>query len=120
MTKEKMEKIAADMLACNTLKEAAELNGISDSSLRRLRKKPEFCLILSEAKAALYEKVFDRISGAALDSVAKIIEIRDNPDAPFSVQLAAAAKIVDLTGQQYSREEMQERLLYLERIFATQ
>lgn len=120
MTKEKMEKIATDILACSTLKEAAEINGISDSSLRRLRKKPEFMQILSEAKAALYESVFDRVRGAALDSVSKMIEIRDSPEAPFSVQLAAAKAIIDITSECYNREEILDRLRYLESIFAAE
>lgn len=120
MTKEKMEKIALDMLSCKTLKEAAEKNGITDSTLRRLRKKPEFKAALADAKADLYEAVFDRVRGAALDSVAKVISIMNDQDAPIQTQLAAAKTIIDLTGECYNREEIIARLTALERIFAVE
>ena len=120
MKKEKMAKIAADMLTCRTYKEAAEKNGITDSTLRRLRKKPEFREALAEAKAELYETVFDRVRGAALDSVAKVISIMNDPAAPLSLQLTAAKTIIDLTGEQYNREEILERLRCLENIFAVE
>lgn len=116
MTKEKMEKIALDMLTCKTLKEAAEANGISDSALRRLRKKQDFKEILSDVRIKAFEGAFDRVCGAASESVNITLEIMRNDEQPAAVRLAAVKIILDLASEYYDTKEILERVQYLEGI----
>lgn len=116
MTKEKMEKIATDLIECSTFKEVAEINGISESSLRRLRKKSEFKEILSELKISAFESVYERIFSAGSKSANKLIELMMDKTVPASVQFAAAKEIISLLREYYDREEIMERLKYLENL----
>ena len=114
MTKEKMEKIALDMLSCKTLKEAAERNGITDSALRRLRKRQDFKDILSEVRIKAFEGAFDRVCGAASESVEITLEIMRDREEPANVRLAAVKIILDLAQQYYDTSEVIDRLQYIE------
>ena len=114
MTKEKMEKIATDLITCSTFKEVAALNGISECSLRRLRKREDFKEILSEMRLSAFESAFDRIFAYASKSADKLIELMMDKTIPPSVQFAAAKEIISLMREHYDRKEIMERLKYLE------
>lgn len=112
----KMEKIAVDMLYCKTLKEVAERNGIADSTLRRMRKTPEFQRILSDIRADAYERVFDAVCGAAPDSLQQLIKIANDEKAPASARVSACRSILETAQSYYQQTELFERIIILEEL----
>ena len=96
------------------MKEAAERNGITDSALRRLRKRQDFKDILSEVRIKAFEGAFDRVCGAASESVEITLEIMRDREEPANVRLAAVKIILDLAQQYYDTSEVIDRLQYIE------
>ena len=117
MTESKMEKIAADMLLCRTLKEVAEKNGITERTLHRIRSTDDFQRILTEARSKAFEGVFDVVCAAAPESAMQLIEIMRDPKAPASARVSASRSILDFA-QRYSRDtEVFDRISALEKDF---
>lgn len=115
MTESKMEKIAADMLLCRTLKEVAEKNGITERTLRRIRGTDDFQRILTEARSKAFEGVFDVVCAAAPESAIQLIEIMRDQKAPASARVSASRSILEFA-QRHSRDtEVFDRISALEK-----
>lgn len=118
MTEAKMERIAADMMLPGvTLKEVAARNGISDRTLRSLRKTEAFQRVIAAARAEAYERVFDVVCKSAPDSVRQLIEIMQDPKAPASARVSASRSILEYAQGYYNQAEILERIATLERHF---
>lgn len=117
MTESKMEKIAADMLICRTLREVAEKNGITDRTLRRIRETENFRRILAAARSKAFEGVFDVVCAAARESALQLIEIMRDPQAPASARVSASRSILDFAQGYYNQTEILDRISALEKLF---
>lgn len=117
MTEAKMEKIAADMLSCKTLREVAARNGISERSLRRIRGKEEFQRVLATARAEAFERVIDSVYASAPDSVQQLIGIMNDPKAPASARVSASRSILEYAHSYYNQIEILDRIAALEQHF---
>ena len=114
MTEAKLQQLAANVLMCKTLKEAAAQSGISERTLRRIRKTGEFQAALDTARSAAFERAVDAICSAAPENVEQLKAISTDPDAPASARVAAARFMLEFARDHYSREEIIERLIALE------
>ena len=112
-----MEKLAADMLSCRTLKEVAEKNGITDRTLRRIRWSEEFQRILTDARNKAFEGVFDVVCAAAPESAQHLLEIMRDPKAPASARVSASRSILEFAQGYYKQTEVLDRIANLESLF---
>lgn len=118
MTEAKMEKIAADMLLPGmTMKGIAERNGVSDRTLRNLRKTEAFQRVLATARAEAFERVFDSVCAFSQDSVQQLIGIMNDPKAPASARVSASRSILEYAHSYYNQIEILERIAALEQHF---
>lgn len=117
MKESKMEKIAADMLICRTLREVAEKNGIAERTLRRIRNTEDFQRILMETRSKAFEGVFDVVCAAAPESAMQLIEIMRDPKAPASARVSASRSIMDFAQGYYNQTEILDRISALEKHF---
>lgn len=117
MTESKMEKIAADMLLCRTLKEVAEKNGIAERTLRRIRNTEDFQRIQMEARSKAFEGVFDVVCAAAPESAMQLIEIMRDQKAPASARVSASRSILEFAQGYYNQTEILDRISALEKHF---
>lgn len=114
MTEAKIQQLAGNVLMCKTLKEAATQSGISERTLRRIRKTADFQEALNAARAAAFERVYDVVCAAAPESAAQLIAIMNDQSAPASARVAAARSVLDLARTYYERTDIIERLEFLE------
>ena len=114
MTDEKLLKLALNVISCKTLKEAAVKSGISERTLRRIRKTQEYQAILSESRSEVYSRAYDYALSAAPNCVEQLVTISMDKNAPASARVAAARAILDL-GQGYlDNREVRDRLTVIE------
>lgn len=117
MTEAKLQQLAANVLMCKTLKEAAAQSGISERTLRRIRKTGEFQAALDTARAAALERVFDVVCAAAPDSAEQLLKISSDPAAPASARVAAARAVLDLALAYHDQRNILDRIAELETFF---
>ena len=117
MTEGKLQRVAGNVLMCKTLKEAAAQSGISERTLRRIRKTDEFHEAMTAARAEAFERVFDVVCAAAPDSVAQLIAITNDPAAPASARVAAARSVLEFARACYDQRSILDRISALEAIF---
>lgn len=114
MTEAKLQQLAANVILCKTWKEAAAQSGISDRTLRNIRKTAEFQEALNAARAEAFERAVDAICAAAPESAAQLKAISEDPTAPASARVAASRFMLEFARDHYNREDILERLIALE------
>lgn len=117
MTEAKLQQLAANVIMCKTWKEAAAQSGISDRTLRKIRKTAEFQEALEAARSAAFERVFDVVCSAAPESAEQLIAITNDQSAPASARVAAARSILDLARAYYEQRGIFDRISALEAAF---
>lgn len=117
MTEAKLQQLAANVLACKTLKEAAAQSGITERTLRRIRKTAEFQAALDAARAVAFERVFNVVCAAAPDGAEQLSTIMKDQSAPASARVAAARSILDLARAYYEQRGILDRISALEAAF---
>ena len=117
MTEAKLQQLAANVIMCKTWKEAAAQSGISDRTLRKIRKTAEFQEALEAARSAAYERVIDRMCAAAPESAEQLIAIMKDDTAPASARVAAARSVLDFASTYSKLREVLDRISEFEAFF---
>lgn len=117
MTEAKLQQIAANVLMCKTLKEAATQSGISDRTLRKIRKTADFKEALNAARAAAFERVIDVMCAAAPESAEQLIAITKDKTAPASARVAAARSVLDFASAYSKLQDVLDRISEFESFF---
>ena len=117
MTEAKLQQIAGNVLMCKTLKEAAERSGISERTLRRIRKTEDFHDALDAARAEAFERVIDMMCAAAPEAAAQLRAIANDPNAPASARVAASRSVLDFASAYTDMRNVLDRISAIETIF---
>ncbi len=109
---DRQEKALAAMLASPTLVAAAERCGLTERTLRRYLKDPEFKRRYHEERAFLLDQT---VAGLQKLGIGAVGVLRRNFDAPNPhAQIRAARTVLDLMFKGTELVEMEERLRRLE------
>jgi predicted XRE-type DNA-binding protein len=112
-------------------KEIAEQSGYTQSWLSQLFRQPwaqaRLVKMLSESGKPVLDRTLELIQAEAVNSVSKLISIRDDPEAPFAVQRACCVDLIEQflgkpkqkldvnqTEQKESLDDIDKRLAELE------
>jgi hypothetical protein len=107
------EKLAIALLTGNTIREAAEQCGISESHIHRLKNDENFTKILRERREALFSLTNDRAIAYRERAFSILREIAENGKEPSCNRISAVKQIFAI-GDFAKSEEVEERLQRLE------
>jgi uncharacterized protein (UPF0147 family) len=97
------------------LEKAAARAGISPTTAWRIKKTREFEEEYRRACQEIYSQSIARGKHASTDAVSIVIEIMKDPNAPAACRLRAASILLDLGAKVTELEEIEARLLQLEK-----
>ncbi len=107
-------KIALDMLLCNSVTDVCQLNSISESTYYRLKKDKKFTLILEEAKNKLFKDSMSEIQALSSVAVRTLKEVALDKTASASSRVSASSRILDIALTAYDIDIILERIELLE------
>jgi hypothetical protein len=106
-------------LACGaTLEGAARQAGVSESTVRRRFKEPEFQRKLQALRADIVQRTSGALTAAGTASVQTLLELQ-KPTAPPATRLGAARTVLELGLKVREAAEFEQRLAALEEQMAT-
>ena len=111
----RMETAIAALLSHQTLPEAAANANIAASTLRRWMRLPEFQEAYRVARARLLETATAELRRCCLECVHLLYGIARDEKTPPAVRVSAASKILDSALRASELEDVQDRILELER-----
>jgi hypothetical protein len=101
-------------LACGaTLENAARQAGVSESTVRRRVKDPEFQRKLQTLRAEMVQRTSGALTAAGTESVRTLLDLQ-KPTAPPAVRLGAAKATLELGMKVRETTELEQRLATLE------
>jgi DNA-binding Xre family transcriptional regulator len=109
------EKLAMALLTTNTVRDAAEQCGISESHIHRLKKGENFKKILRERREALFSLTNDRAIAYRERAFSILCEIAENKQETSCNRISAVKQIFAI-GDFAKSEEIEERLQRLEEL----
>jgi hypothetical protein len=111
----KKEEAIAALLSQRSIEEASRVAGIGVNTLQRWLKEPEFKAAYYQARRATFEQTVARMQQASGAAASTVLRIMTDASAPPAVRLRAATCILDCSSQAISVEELELRILELER-----
>lgn len=109
------EMIAMNLLTCKSYLEAAQQSGISERTLQRLRKDPEFQEVVQKVKKELFSESMNKAQAASMKALEVLNDIMSDPDATDSSRVSAARTVLELGLNSVEQEEIMTKLNELER-----
>ena len=116
MAKVNMENVAFHLLTSPTYAEAASRANISESTLFRLRKNPEFHDVLNGLKKEMFSETMQKAQSYSKEMLEVLRTIALDEKATDSSRVSAAKGILELGVQLRSMEEIEAKLLELEKV----
>lgn len=116
MAKVNMENVAFHLLTSPTYAEAATRANISESTLFRLRKKPDFHEVLNKLKKEMFSETMQKAQSYSKEMLEVLRTIALDEKATDSSRVSAAKGILELGVQLRSMEEIEAKLLELEKV----
>ena len=110
-----MELAIVALLAHPTIPEAAANCKVAQSTLRRWLALPEFDSAYREARARILQVATAQLRRYSLECVRILYGIAKNGKTPPAVRVSAASKILDSALRASELEDIQDRILELER-----
>ncbi len=114
----KQRNALESLLTQPTIRAAAAESGISEATLRRWLNDPVFSAAFTEARERLFEGTLTALQKASGDAVKCLHTIVNDEDAPASVRVNAAGKVLDLALRSREQLYLTERLQKLEQIIS--
>lgn len=106
----KGEEVIAALLSCGTLCAAAERAGVSESSIARWLREPEFNRAYREARRAALEVSLHAVARASTTAIATLLLIMKDADSSAGARVSAAGKILDLAMRFLEVDDIEARL----------
>lgn len=106
---EDLELVAA-LLTTPTIRAAASAAGISESTLYRRLRDPEFRALTKEARYRAFSHALSRLQAATGAAVFALTQILDDPEAPANARVRAATTVLELAARDLEPEHLEERL----------
>jgi transposase-like protein len=111
----KREAAALALISSQTITEAAQAAGISESTLYRWRQEPEFQAIISRVKAEALDNASNRLAALSTDAVSTLQEIAGNKSMPPTQRVSAARAMLETAFKLREQDEIISRLENLEK-----
>ncbi len=111
----KREQALLALIEKPTVKEAAKHVGIGECTLYRWLKEDTFQQDYRKIKQDIVGHAITQLQGAAKHAVDALVEIVKDKEKPSSVRVMSARSILDFSAQGVERENIEEKILYLEK-----
>jgi hypothetical protein len=110
----KGEEVISCLLRCGTLAEAARQSEISESTILRWLKEPEFASQYRQARRAQLELTFHAVARSATTAIATLLQVMQSPDKFSSARVSAARAVLDLALRLIEIDDFEQRLAAVE------
>ncbi len=108
------DKALAALLACSSVRAASEYSSISESTLWRYLKEPEFCTILDQRRAETMQRAAAALN-EQLESAAQTIQaIMQDNTAPPQTRVNAARAVLEYAAKYDEQANLRRRVERLE------
>ena len=111
----KREQAIAALLAAPTLAEAAAQAGVSEVTIRRWLKQPEFAERFKNAREDVLKGITTRLRNAAAKAVTTLENVAGDAAQPGGARVSASRAILDMNYKAHELEDLADRLSELER-----
>ena len=111
--KRNFEMVALCVLTEPTLTAAAEKAGISERTLRRYQKTPEYQAAYQTIRKVRFTETMEKAQAITLDALNTLHQISRNPALNESARVSAARAILEFGTQLHSIESIEEELAAL-------
>lgn len=102
------------LLTAPSIEEAAQTAGVSDTTIYRWLKLPEFQAELKEARRQAVNLAISKLQQSTASAVKVLQDVAENEDAPASARVSAARIILDQVLKTVELEEVISRIEKLE------
>lgn len=109
------EVIAMNLLTSGSYQECCERCGISEKTLRKLRRNPEFQELVKQTKKELFQSSMDKAQAASVKALEVLDRIMSDDNATDSSRVSAARSVLELAYDSANREDIIDRLEEIER-----
>jgi hypothetical protein len=116
----KQEETIAALLSQRNLEEAAKAAGISQRTLMRWLKLPEFQAAYREARRAAYSQAVAKLQQGATAAATTLLKVMLDQGTPASVKVRAAECVMNHSSKAIEIEDIEARVTELERAAGTQ
>jgi hypothetical protein len=114
----KWPELIRALLTTETISEAAAQAGVSERTVLRCIKNPEFAKQFSEAQARLSRACTNTLLTEGNQAAKTLAVISKDARAPTGSRVTAASRIIELGREGYHLEELEKRLVEVERSIA--
>lgn len=102
-------------LACGaTIEAAAQKAGISQATVYRRLRDPEFKKRIQQAQSDMVKRTSGTLTAAGMEAIKTLLGLLQSSTTPASVRLGAARAVLELGGKLRDNVEYEERLVALE------
>ncbi len=116
----KREGAIAALLAHPTIAGAATAAGVSEATLLRWLKEPEFAAEYRASRRQAVEVAIALLQKASGAAVATLVSVMQDTEKPGNVRLMAARSVLDMAFKGMEMQDMEVRLAVLEEALAEQ
>ncbi len=120
MAKRNYENIALCLLTEPNLTAAAKRAGVSERTLRRYKKTPEFQKVYHEVKGALFGETMERAQAMTLGALETLFEICGNFTYNESARVSAARSILEFGTDAHKVEAIEAEIAKLKERWASE
>lgn len=114
----KADRIIVALLEHGTIEKAAAALGVSDVTIWRWLKKPEFQEAYRKARGEAFSRSVARLQHPSGAAVSTLLKVMVNKDAPAASRVRAADCVLDHAANAFELEDLDVRLQRLEQIEA--
>src|SRR4051812_9742880 len=111
----KKEEAIAALLSQRNIEDAAKITRVGKRTLLRWLKLPEFQLAYREARKATFGQSIARLQQAASAAATPLLKVMVDPSTPASTRVRAADSVLDHAARAIEIEDIEARILALER-----
>lgn len=115
----KQNKALRAIITTPTIKEAADVSGISERTIYRYINDPQFMTAYRSLKSEIMRGVTNKIQLSSTTAIDTLVDVMENSKSDIA-RVQAASKILDLTYQTYETEDLEARLDAIEKLASEQ
>lgn len=112
----KQEEIIMALLTSKTKREACQMSGVSEATLYRLLKNPQFVEMLETVRKQIYYNIVFNLSSLSYDSIDSLHNLIVSPSTSAPVKCNASKFVLDTILKTLSYEKLERRIARLERL----